>query len=254
MVASKNNGRTTMSHEAALAGAAEDAVPTAPALLDLLRERRALFDRIAAGTNLHPAIVRTGVTALAGAAIFGVSLGAYAGSVGQVLAGLLKLPLLLLGTTLLTFPAFYVLQSWQAPRPLDWRRALALQSAMLGAIGLMWGALAPPVLFLIASIGHYRLAQLLAVVVGAVGGLVGLGVLRAGYRRLCTDESKEGVTARGRFLLAYFAVFGLVGSQLGWMLRPFIGSSSLPFQLFRTPAPGDPVSIFAYLLTWFTGG
>jgi hypothetical protein len=29
-------------------------------------------------------------------------------------------------------------------------------------------------------------------------------------------------------------VYGLVGAQMGWVMRPFIGSPDLPFELFRT--------------------
>ena len=41
----------------------------------------------------------------------------------------------------------------------------------------------------------------------------------------------------GRHVKKVFAcwviVFGLVGAQMGWVLRPFIGSPELPFQFFR---------------------
>ncbi|MDA8017500.1 MAG: hypothetical protein MPN21_08630 [Thermoanaerobaculia bacterium] len=140
---------------------------------DLLRDRNSLFDDIGSGDDLRRIALRCLFTAVAGSAVFGLSLGAYAGSAGQVLASLLKMPILLLGTSLLTFPTFFVLQSWRAPRSLDWRRAIALLCSMLGATGLVWGALAPPVLFLVISTRHYQLAQFLAVAVGAFGGLVG---------------------------------------------------------------------------------
>jgi len=43
--------------------------------------------------------------------------------------------------------------------------------------------------------------------------------------------------ALGRHVKKVFAcwvmVFGLVGAQMGWVLRPFIGSPELPFQFFR---------------------
>lgn len=29
-------------------------------------------------------------------------------------------------------------------------------------------------------------------------------------------------------------VFGLVGAQMGWILRPFVGDPNLPFQWFRS--------------------
>ncbi|MHC4862420.1 MAG: hypothetical protein ACYTDY_20295 [Planctomycetota bacterium] len=28
-------------------------------------------------------------------------------------------------------------------------------------------------------------------------------------------------------------MYGIVGAQMGWILRPFIGSPHLPFQVFR---------------------
>ena len=31
----------------------------------------------------------------------------------------------------------------------------------------------------------------------------------------------------------WLIVFGLVGAQMGWVLRPFIGSPDMPFQFFR---------------------
>lgn len=227
--------------------------------LDLLRDRGRLFQEIEDGGDLGATVRRALLTAVAGAAIFGASLGAYSGSAWQVLAALLKMPILLVGTTLLTFPSFFVLQSWRAPRTLDWRRAMALLSTMLGATGLVWGALAPPVLFLVVSTRYYDLAQFLSVVVGAFGGVVGLAVLLGGYRRLCAPhdgprEVGSNPFPSGSFLVTYFAVFGVVGAQLGWMLRPFVGSPSLPFQIVRPLDPGDPGNIFAFLLEKLFGG
>jgi len=34
-------------------------------------------------------------------------------------------------------------------------------------------------------------------------------------------------------------VFGLVGVQMGWVLRPFIGAPNSPLQFFRERAWGD---------------
>jgi hypothetical protein len=31
----------------------------------------------------------------------------------------------------------------------------------------------------------------------------------------------------------WIIIFGLVGAQMGWILRPFVGDPSLPFRLFR---------------------
>jgi len=36
-----------------------------------------------------------------------------------------------------------------------------------------------------------------------------------------------------KVFFCWVTVFGLVGAQMGWVLRPFIGSPNLPFQFFR---------------------
>ncbi len=42
-----------------------------------------------------------------------------------------------------------------------------------------------------------------------------------------------GATVRAVFRW-WIILFALVGSQMGWVLRPFIGNPSLPFTFFRT--------------------
>jgi len=36
-----------------------------------------------------------------------------------------------------------------------------------------------------------------------------------------------------RVFHVWLIIYALVGAQMGWILRPFIGSPDLPFQLFR---------------------
>jgi hypothetical protein len=43
------------------------------------------------------------------------------------------------------------------------------------------------------------------------------------------DES-----ARARFVFRiWILIYGVVGAQMGWILRPFLGAPGAPFQLFR---------------------
>lgn len=174
-----------------------------------------------------------------GCAAFGAALGSYGGDALQTLAAALKVPLLLVATAALCFPALFVLQTQRAPRPMPLRQALEVQLASLSATAIVWGAFAPPLLFLVGSTHHYRLAQLLSLAVGAVGGLTGLG------RFLRLHAPLAGHTGRlPGYLLLYLLVFAMVGGQMAWMLRPFIGDPGLPFQLFRE-AGGD---MFSHIL------
>lgn len=214
----------------------------------ILRDQDRLFERIRQNEDLQGLIRQGLLTAVVGAAVFGAALGMYAQTFQQMAASTLKLPILLLGATLICFPAFHILQSWRADRPLDLRASVALQSVSLASVALVWGSLAPAVIFLVASTQHYRLCQFLAVGVGAAGGIVGLSVLSTGYQALCRietatddDETKKGplrrLLSRERPLAAYLFLYACVGGQLAWMLRPFIGSPTMAFQIFRAPDP-----------------
>lgn len=177
-----------------------------------------------AAASLHTA--QALMCSLGGAALFGVALGSFGGSPAQMLASGLKAPMLLLGTTALCLPAFHVMQLTRSPRPLTLPQSLSVQAHALAATGLWWGALALPLLFLATTVQHYRLAQGLALVVGAVGGLVGLWRFR---ERLAVAA---GPTTRG-MLSGWFVLYGVVGAQLSWFLRPFLGAPGEPFELLR---------------------
>lgn len=45
--------------------------------------------------------------------------------------------------------------------------------------------------------------------------------------------------SRRKLLQAWLILYGLVGSQLGWTLRPFFGAPGEPFQLFRPDIGGN---------------
>lgn len=57
-------------------------------------------------------------------------------------------------------------------------------------------------------------------------------------------------TTRIRLLKFWLVLYGLVGSQLGWTLRPFFGAPSEPFQLFRTIEGNFYAQVWRSLLTF----
>jgi hypothetical protein len=201
----------------------KQAAATSPSVL-----LRALRDGVPAGTGeagrMHAA--QALMCSLGGATLFGVALGSFGGSGAQMVASGLKAPMLLLGTTALCLPAFHVMQLTRSPRPLSLGQSLSIQAHALAAIGLWWGALALPLLFLASTVQHYRLAQGLALLVGAVGGAVGL------WRFHQQFTAASGAATRG-MLAGWFVLYGVVGAQLSWFLRPFLGAPDQPFELLR---------------------
>ncbi|MEO7795761.1 MAG: hypothetical protein ABIV06_13410 [Thermoanaerobaculia bacterium] len=166
----------------------------------------------------------------AAAALFGVTLGTYDQSWIQLATSAVKLPLLLFGSAALCFPTFHAVQVLRAPKALSLAQSVALQATALSSTAVVWASFSLPLLFLIGTTRNYKLAQALALAVGAAGGFVGLARLRAGYRKLCDPDQQRGST---RALLLYFVIHAVVGAQLAWVLRPFIGSPTLSFELFR---------------------
>ena len=169
--------------------------------------------------------------ALVGSALFGLWTGLYAMTLPQFLASLLKVPLLLVGTTAVCFPSFFVVQYVLAPRALTLRSAALLQTSTLAIIASTWVVVALPCSLFIASAQNYAATKLLVTLVAGFGGMIGLGWFVRGFRGASSAEGRPG---RVIFLLPYCALFGLVGTQLAWSLRPFLGSPSQEFTLFRT--------------------
>lgn len=176
------------------------------------------------------ALLRNLGTATLGAVLYGVGLAIFSGDPLQVTASALKMPLLLLGTALLCFPTFHLVQTSHASHPLSLQDALRTMSTALAATGFTWAALSPPVLFLVTTSHDYALARVIAVLVGAAGGIVGLNRFRKLVAQL--NQDAPGPAMR-RSLWLFSLLFSMVGLQLAWVLRPFIGSPYMAFTWFR---------------------
>ena len=61
---------------------------------------------------------------------------------------------------------------------------------------------------------------------GACGAVVAIDGLSRRFGRTVALDGVNLEIPRG-------VVFGLVGAQMGWVLRPFVGNPSLPFTWFR---------------------
>lgn len=219
----------------------DTAMPLTHPLSEALRSEKDLLARLRDARSQPELLRQSLLAAVVGASVFGVALGSYGMSPAQIVASAIKVPLLLLGTSILCFPSFHVFQSVKASEPMSLIQSAALQATALSTTAVIWAALSLPLFFLVSTTGHYTLAQFLALAVGGIGGLVGLLRLIGGYVRLCGAESGRRLRLP---LLFYILVFGCVGSQMAWVLRPFIGSPSLGFELFRN-LDGN---IFAHVL------
>jgi hypothetical protein len=179
----------------------------------------------------------------------------------QEVASVVKVPLLFGLTLAVTLPSLYVVNALIGSR-LSVGSVVRLLAASLGVIVAVLASLGPIVAFFSASTTSYSFMILLNVAVFAASGALGLAFLLQTLHRLSdtpdlppSTEAEELVGwekadapgpgaiehADDRPLARHVRVvfrcwvvlFALVGAQMGWVLRPFIGDPARPFTWFR---------------------
>lgn len=171
-------------------------------------------------------------------AVYGASLGAYGlchdGDQPwlQLLSSMLKLPLLFLLTLLVTFPSLYVFAALLRS-PLGRLATLRLLLIAVVVDLAVLASLGPVFAFFAASTQSYQFLLLLNVVFCGAAGLVSLLVLRRATRAMFADLQAPQQQSGRRLLLLWCGVYGTVGAQMGWLLRPFLGAPGQPFELLR---------------------
>ena len=178
----------------------------------------------------------------------------------QIIASALKMPALFFLTFVVTFPSLYVFNALVGSR----LRLYSVLKLLVAAIGIMLTVLAslgPIVAFFAVTTTSYAFMKLLNVAVFTIAGVMGGGfLLRTLHRLNLASEdtpglesspsepalpapaaspgapralpAEPGANVRNLFRI-WVGVFALVGAQMAWILRPFIGDPEQPFQWFR---------------------
>lgn len=182
----------------------------------------------------------------------------------QLLASTLKVPVLFVLTLAITLPSLYVFNALVGSRLLL-NAVVRLLVASLAVMMAVLASIGPIVAFFSLSTTSYHFMILVNVLVFGVSGALGLSFLLQTLQRLSvapqihgqaepiieeTDrEPKENPSplpgaldplegqVLGSHVKAVFRcwviLFGLVGAQMGWVLRPFIGDPLQRFVWFR---------------------
>ncbi len=171
------------------------------------------------------------LTVLIAGAIYGAAMGSWsAGTSERMLLipyAAAKVPLVVLATTLICLPGYFVLSTVVGLRA-DFRAAIAAIAAGQAAVTLALSSLAPVVRFVYFSgIGHGQ-ALLLSVAMFTLATCVGYAVMLRRYRPLLAKSRRHRV-----MLAAWIGMYIFVGIQMGWMLRPFVGTPGMPVTFVR---------------------
>lgn len=178
---------------------------------------------------------------------YGVFMGLFAafrggpGSMAQLLTSMVKVPSLFLLTLLVTFPSLYVFSALSGSR-LEFKDTLRLLLAAIAVNLTLLASFGPVTGFFTLSTESYPFMILLNVFFFAVSGAIGLGFLKRALATVfavvpaVTGTSSPPAAASdpaSRVFQIWTLIYAVVGAQMGWVLRPFVGAPNEPFQFFR---------------------
>ena len=178
--------------------------------------------------------------------IYGAAMGSFGGIFGgriwQIVFSAVKVPLLLLATSLIALPSFFVLNTLFGLRD-DFGEAVRALLAAQAGLAIILASLAPITLFWYASSAVYPWAILFNAMMFAVSSFSAQWLLRGYYRPLIRRNRRHRL-----MLVMWQIMYTFVGIQMGWVLRPFIGNPEAPVQLFREGAWGNAYVVVARLI------
>src|SRR5436190_3612578 len=195
----------------------------------LLSDRERFFEEVVEGVGLGSKLRYALLTIVLPSGFFGLVAGAYSGP-AQALSAAIKLPFLFFATFAVCFPAFFVVQVLVGSR----LRLLQVVVLVFGALALtsvLLAAFVPITLFFLITGANYYFQHLLNITIAGVSGVFGMYALHEGLSVVC---EQRGVYPRKALTImrAWAVLFGFVGIQLAWSLRPFLGDRNQPFRVF----------------------
>ena len=208
----------------------------------ILRAQTALFEQIYTQQNLPRIIVSMTVLCTSLSAIYGATMG-MSHSLISSLSSAIKLPILFLLTAIICIPSLYTFNVLLGQR-FKFLQTVALMIMTLGTTTILLASLAPLSFFFVLTTNDYSFLLLMHVAILALCGLYGVQYL---YRGCLYISFRMEQPLNQLLLKIWILIYAVVGMQLGWILRPFIGFPGTPFALFRTEENGN-----FYISVWNT--
>jgi len=222
-------------HEATIASKPPDSLKSTKwgllAFLDhLLRDQDQYLTKIYANRDVGRLTAQLIMVTVLLTGFYGLIMGSYGD--WRYMIAMVKVPVLYLLTVGICFPLLYIINVLMGSR-LNCLQTLSLILVALTINSAFLGASAPIVGFFYLSGAGYNFIKVLHVMIFTIGGLWGMGVLLRALQGMC-EYSNVYPKKAIQILRLWAVVFGFVGTQMAWILRPFIGWSDEPWQLFRS--------------------
>ncbi len=179
--------------------------------------------------------------------IYGAVLGSYGGIFGdrwmQIIFAAIKVPLLLGSTFVICLPIFFVMNNLLGLRD-DFIESIRALMATQAGVAVILASFAPYTALWYASVDNYNMAILFNAVMFGAASLTGQGILRYYYGPLIRRNRNHRV-----MLYIWLGLYAFVGIQMGWILRPFVGSLDSAITFFREDTFGNAYMVIIRLVT-----
>jgi len=201
----------------------------------VLRDRIAYLAEIARGEELSRKIADLLTVTIFGLAIFGFVAGLSGRDIAQALISTVKLPFLFLASGVICLPTLYYFSVLFGSRLRFLQTITLILTAQAVAAILSLGFAPISLLFWLSGSEPLFMVALNIAVLGLAAGL-GLIFLAQGALYIQEVQPPDKITSftwvwmfiKGTFrslvLAGWIVVYGLVGTQLSWTLRPFFGA------------------------------
>ncbi len=197
----------------------------------VLRDRRKFFTEIRQLIDVREKIQALLISSFIFLAVYGVVMGA-AHSVPQAGINIIKLPLLFLATLAICTPSLHFFNILFGSKQ-TLSQTIALILTAIATTSVILFSLAPVTFFFLTTTTSYPFFKLLNVVFFVVAGLMGVTVLQQGMQIVTErEDGAEGIKTRRWIFIIWFVLYGFVGSQMAWTLRPFLRPPTQPFVIF----------------------
>jgi hypothetical protein len=194
---------------------------TPPGLIErILRAPGEYFAEIAAEERLNHKIRALLLQSTLCFALYGAVMGLTHGW-QQALYSAIKLPALFLLTLVVCLPSLYFFNILLGSR-LYLPQVLALSLTAITITAALTASLAPITLFFWLSGRDYDFALVMNVTFLAITGAIGLLFLIGGMIQI--DPIRGLFSLRWPVLLVWMMLYAFVGTQMAWILRPFMGT------------------------------
>jgi len=231
----------------------------------LLRERRYMAQVVGA----PEAYLREGRRFLVACLILGASYGFFMGwhalfsrdapDVRYAAADMVKVPALFLLTLLVSFPSLYVFSALLgSPFRFSATLLLLLGSTTVAIVTL--ASFGPVAAFFALCTESYGFMKLLHVAFFALAGAIGSGFVLRELRQVgagpepqpgARPADSKGESAVPAVFKVWTIIYALVGAQMSWVLRPFIGAPEMEFSIFRAKEANFFINVWRTIVDLF---